>query len=200
VGIDVAKSVLEEAKKIVGQDADIEYGDVYGLQYESKSFDVVHAHQVLQHLQDPIKALKEMKRVSKGIVASREVDYESWFWYPHFEGMQKWKDCYRAVCRHNKADPDAGRKLKTWFIQAGFDPLSLKLAASTVMYSDRDRAKFISESWSKRVSETQLGEQMIKYGLATKQEIDQMATDWIQWGKQKDAVMFYVDVSVVGRA
>ncbi len=38
-------------------------GDVYALDFDDASFDVVHAHQVLQHLQDPVAALRELRRV-----------------------------------------------------------------------------------------------------------------------------------------
>src|SRR6476469_6107735 len=48
------------------------------------SFDVVHAHQVLQHLDDPVRALREMRRVCRpgGIVAVRDSDYAGFAWYP----------------------------------------------------------------------------------------------------------------------
>jgi hypothetical protein len=109
--------------------------------------------------------LKEMKRVSKGIVACREVDYESWFFYPHSVGMQAWKDCYRATCRHNKADPDAGRKLKSWYCQAGFQSELLATTSSTVTYADVARVKQISDTWAKRVGQTQLGDQVSQLTL-----------------------------------
>jgi len=42
-------------------------GDVYALGFPDASFDIVHAHQVLQHLTDPVRALREMRRVIKNI-------------------------------------------------------------------------------------------------------------------------------------
>ena len=38
-------------------------GDLFALPYPGESFDVVHLHQVLQHLGDPVAALLEMRRV-----------------------------------------------------------------------------------------------------------------------------------------
>ena len=39
--------------------------DAYELPFADDAFDVVHAHQVLQHLTDPIAALREMRRVTR---------------------------------------------------------------------------------------------------------------------------------------
>jgi SAM-dependent methyltransferase len=52
-------------------------GDAHALEYPDDTFDVVHAHEVLQHVDDPVQALREMKRVCKpgGIVAARDCDY-----------------------------------------------------------------------------------------------------------------------------
>jgi ubiquinone/menaquinone biosynthesis C-methylase UbiE len=49
---------------------------VYALDFADGSFDVVHAHQVLQHLTDPVAALIEMRRVCRpgGLIAARDGD------------------------------------------------------------------------------------------------------------------------------
>ena len=52
---------------------DFSVEDVHGLSFADDSFDVVHAHQVLQHVGDPVQALREMRRVAVpgGVVAAR---------------------------------------------------------------------------------------------------------------------------------
>ena len=68
--------------------------DVYGLPYSDDSFDVVHAHQVLQHLTNPVGALREMRRVCKpgGVVAARDADFGGMRWSPDNPGrvMSAW--------------------------------------------------------------------------------------------------------------
>src|SRR3954466_14480138 len=56
---------------------DFAAGDVHALDFADDTFDVVHAHQVLQHVGDPVAALREMRRVTRpgGIVAIRDSDY-----------------------------------------------------------------------------------------------------------------------------
>ena len=67
-GIDAASDVLalarQEADRRGQGNVRFEVGDVYDLGYDDDSFDVVHAHQVLQHLSDPVAALTEMRRVA----------------------------------------------------------------------------------------------------------------------------------------
>ena len=54
-------------------------GDIFALDVVPGSYDVVHAHQVLQHLVDPIAALVELRLVCRpgGVVAARDGDYAS---------------------------------------------------------------------------------------------------------------------------
>jgi ubiquinone/menaquinone biosynthesis C-methylase UbiE len=69
LGLDRSEGVISEARASAQQAglANLEFtvGDVYALEYDARTFDVVHAHQVLQHLSDPVAALREMSRVCK---------------------------------------------------------------------------------------------------------------------------------------
>ena len=51
--------------------ATVRVGDVHALPFPDDTFDVVHAHQVLHHVADPVQALREMARVARpgGLVA-----------------------------------------------------------------------------------------------------------------------------------
>ena len=64
--------------------ADVHVGDVHALPFADAEFDVVHAHQVLQHVADPVRALREMARVVRpgGVVGVRDSDYASFAWWP----------------------------------------------------------------------------------------------------------------------
>src|ERR1035441_73779 len=55
---------------------DFVVGDVLALDFPAASFDVVHTHQVLQHVTDPVAALREMVRVCRpgGLVAAGDGD------------------------------------------------------------------------------------------------------------------------------
>ena len=70
VGLDRSAVVVEMRTRGRGRrpapcNVTFEAGDVYALPYDDDAFDVVHAHQVLQHLTDPVAALREMRRVTR---------------------------------------------------------------------------------------------------------------------------------------
>jgi ubiquinone/menaquinone biosynthesis C-methylase UbiE len=89
VGLEYTASILEQARttaaeKGVADRVDFVTGDVHSLDFPDDTFDAVHAHQVLQHVGDPVRALSEMRRVCKpgGYVAARDSDYSAFFWFP----------------------------------------------------------------------------------------------------------------------
>src|SRR5580693_814445 len=112
-GIDTAPEVVDEARELAAQRDNLDFttGDVYALDYPDATFCVVHAHQVMQHLGDPVRALTEMRRVTKpgGLIAVRDADYGGMIWYPAIPVLDDWLALYHKVARGNGGEPDAGR-------------------------------------------------------------------------------------------
>src|SRR6188474_340491 len=55
VGIDAAAEVIEQARRVeAGFNVQFSVGDIYAIDNVDGTFDIVHAHQVLQHLPDPV--------------------------------------------------------------------------------------------------------------------------------------------------
>lgn len=74
--VDAAPDVLDQARAHVaerGLAGSVEFAtaDVHALDFPDDSFDVVHAHQVLQHVGDPVRALREMRQVCGRAASSR---------------------------------------------------------------------------------------------------------------------------------
>ncbi|KAL0487018.1 methyltransferaseS [Acrasis kona] len=83
IGIDTSEETLQLARNAAVErgvkNVEFVLGDGNSLNYSNGSFDVVHAHQVLQHVNNPVRLLSEMKRVTRkgGVVAVRETDFDS---------------------------------------------------------------------------------------------------------------------------
>jgi len=63
-GIDYSREAIAIGKKLY-PNLDLKQGDVYKLPYKDESFDLVICSEVLEHLEEPEKGLRELIRVSK---------------------------------------------------------------------------------------------------------------------------------------
>jgi ubiquinone/menaquinone biosynthesis C-methylase UbiE len=160
--------------------------DVHALGYSGATFDVVHAHQVLQHVADPVQALREMRRVCRpgGIVAARDADYEAMTWYPAVPALDEWLSLYRRVARANGGEPDAGRRLHSWARQAGFSEVACSTTAWC--FAAPDERAYWSGTWSERIVASAVAEQILARGLATAADLERLAQGWLEWGAAED--------------
>ena len=109
-GIDASAEVIAVAAAAHGDVAEFLTGDIVALDFPDDHFDVVHAHQVLQHLRDPVAALTEIRRVTKpgGIVAARDADYAGMTWAPDEPRLDRWMALYQEITRRNGVEANAG--------------------------------------------------------------------------------------------
>ncbi|MGW8377596.1 methyltransferase domain-containing protein [Streptomyces sp. ODS28] len=202
-GLDAAAGVLEKARAHADErgvkNVSFETGDIHRLPYEDDSFCVVHAHQTLQHVGDPVGALREMRRVCKpgGIVAARDGDYGGMFWYPEVPGMAEWLDLYRRVARANGGEPDAGRRLHVWAREAGFTDVTV--STSTWLYTTEEERAWWSGLWAERLVASSFAESAVNGGLATEEELRGLADAWRRWGAEPDAWFSIVNGEILCR-
>ncbi|MEZ5097916.1 MAG: methyltransferase domain-containing protein [Nocardioides sp.] len=159
-------------------------GDVQALPFDDGSFDVVHAHQVLHHVADPVQSLREMARVATpgGLVAVRETDFGGYAWHPESEAITRWLDLFRAQARDNGGEPDAGRRLLGWALDAGLDHVTP--GASVWCFADAEDRAWWAGSWADRLTATTLGEQLQSSGRATAEELASVAEGLRAWAAE----------------
>ena len=203
VALDAAAGALEAARATLrerglSEQVEVTCGDVMALPFEDASFDVVHAHQVLQHLADPVGALAEMRRVTRpgGIVAVRDAVYSAMTWFPEPAGMEQWRSVYMATARANGGEPDAGSRLLSWARAAGFADASA--SASTWCYATPADRAWQSQTWAQRCL-TSFGPRAVELGLADRADLEAMAQAWRQWGDSEDAWFVVVHGEVLAR-
>ena len=79
-GVDYAQSNVEYASKRLEGKAVIQQGSIYNLPYENQSFDICLCLEVLEHIEDDLKAVKEISRVTrKGGILIAAVPY-TFYW------------------------------------------------------------------------------------------------------------------------
>lgn len=190
IAVDAAPDVLEEAGRLAAErgldNIAFTVADVHDLPYSDGAFDVVHAHQVLQHITDPVRALGEMRRVcaDDGIVAARDADFAAMTWYPEVPALDEWLSLYRRVARANGGEPDAGRRLASWARRAGFREVTS--TASVWCFANPEDRAWWSGSWAERVVRSTFAERALSGGHATRDDLERISAGWRAWGADED--------------
>ena len=204
VGIDTAADVLngarEEARRRGRRNVRFETGDVYALCFPAGAFDVVHAHQVLQHMSDPVAALTEMRRVCRpgGLIAARDADYGGMFWYPEDPELAEWRALYRRVARALGGEPDAARRLLAWAQAAGLT--QIEASASAWCYATQADRSWWGAAWAERLTRSSFGDRAVEHGLATRRDLDRLAAAWLRWADRDDGWFLIPHGEILGRA
>ena len=201
VGIDASGDVITLASDTQSRvNVTYEVGDVYALAADDDTYDVVHAHQVLQHLSDPVAALREMRRVCKpgGVVAARDSDYTSMAWHPRAPELQEWLELYCSITRGNGGDPDAGRHLLSYAHAAGF--VDVTPSAGVWCFATPDDRDWWGGLWADRVVESSLAEQAVSGGHATHDDLQRISDAWRAWASDPDAWFAVLHGEILARA
>jgi SAM-dependent methyltransferase len=173
--------------------------DVHDLDFADNTFDVVHAHQVLQHVADPVLALREMRRVCRpgGVVAARDGDYAGFIWFPQLPELDEWQALYRRTARANGGEPDAGRRLLSWARAAGFTDVTAT-ASVWCFADDADRAWW-GGLWADRVVGSDFAARAREQG-ATDADLRRLRDGWRCWSASPDGWLSIPHGEVICRA
>jgi ubiquinone/menaquinone biosynthesis C-methylase UbiE len=203
VGIDRSEEVIQRARDAAQtkelSNLEFNIGDVYNLEHEDSSFDVVYAHQVLQHLSDPVRALTEMRRVLRegGWLAVRDADYGEFTWSPPSALLDRWLELYHQITRHNDAEADAGRFLEGWVGSSGF--LSLEHSTSNWIYETVEEREWWADLWADRVLYSEFARQGLEYKLTTSAELSEISDAFRAWSESADGIFVVVHEEVLAR-
>jgi SAM-dependent methyltransferase len=203
VGIDASSEVVAQAAASAEglglSNLRFEVGDLFALDYTDESFDVVHLHQVLQHLGNPAEALVALRRVlaADGVLAARDSDYSAFTWAPADPLLDRWMELYLAVTARNGHDACIGPRLMGHALEAGF--ASVEVSSSTWTYADPESRSWWGGLWADRVRYSRFGEQAVAYGLSSEEELDSIAAAWLRWAEAPDAVFVVPHVEILAR-
>src|SRR5215210_4436487 len=115
--LDFARAHLERS----GVEATLLEADALALPFADESFDHVWMMWLLEHIADPLVALREARRVlvSGGAITAIEVDYSTCRAEPSTPAMEA---LFRAMVRGMASSgwSDAGTRLPGWLREAGF--------------------------------------------------------------------------------
>ncbi len=150
--IDISRDSLSQAEKSAElhriSNVIFKRADIFNLPFEDETFDHVFICFVLEHLQDPLKAINCLKRVLKkgGTVTAIEGDHGSWYCYPETREAKKTVQCLIDIQAHLKGNSLIGRQLYPLFLQSGLKDISV---SPRMVYVDSSRPKLV-DGFSKK--------------------------------------------------
>jgi ubiquinone/menaquinone biosynthesis C-methylase UbiE len=202
-GVETSTDVVALARVAadeVRSDVRFVVSDAHALGFADDTFDVVHAHQVLQHLPDPVRAMREMRRVCVpgGTVAVRDSDYGAFAWYPALPELDEWMRLYQTLARANGGEPDAGRRLLAWARAAGFSEVTA--TSSTWCFASPADRQWWGRTWADRVLESRFAEQAVAAGAAGRTDLERISRGWLAWAAAEDGWMSLLHGEILVRA
>jgi SAM-dependent methyltransferase len=202
VGLDASPDVVAQAQAHGATSGlatlHFEVGDLFALAYDDASFDVVHAHQVLQHLVDPVAALVELRRVLRpgGILAVRDGDYGGFRWAPDDARLNRWLELYLAVTARNGHNAQIGPSLLGLAHDAGFEQVTV--SSSNWTFADPETRAWWGSLWADRIRYSRLAEQAVDYELSYPDELEALGQAFLDWAASPDGVFVVPHVEILG--
>jgi SAM-dependent methyltransferase len=198
LGVDASAEVVETARAAAARagvtNVEFRVGDAYdpprleagGTAEDTGRWDVVHAHQVLQHLGDPIAALDAWRGVGE-LVAARDVIYSATTIHPLSPELRRWRELMLALQAANGGDGDAGAKLKAWAREAGFAQVDTDV--ETWCFESPRGRQFWGGQWVERALHSAFAEGTDRHGLADARERQAISDAWAAWVRDEDGWM-----------
>jgi len=130
-GVDMDPLFIEEAKKLAVKEkaSNITYnlGNIDDLEFDDDVFDLSYSRLVLMHVEDPVKTVAEMVRVTKkgGIIAISDQDDGGIIVYPELPKMLQMFSKYGSLAKMRGEDRFIGRKLFSIMKQAGLSSIEV---------------------------------------------------------------------------
>jgi SAM-dependent methyltransferase len=180
--VDIFPESLEKARKLIRKcrvrNVEFRIGDIYDLPFHDNTFDHIFVCFVLEHLKEPVKALKNLKKVLKkgGTITVIEGDHETSLFWPYSDAAMKTIRCLIDVQKRLGGDSLIGRRLYPLLKQAGFRDINV---VPRPVYADEGRPRMVDGFTKKTYIAMVEGvkKQALDYGMISKREWDKGIKD-----------------------
>jgi SAM-dependent methyltransferase len=202
VGVDLQRTQVERAQKLAAErgvtNARFQVADVYALPFPDGTFDAALAHTVLMGLREPVRALREMRRVlhPAGIAGLRDPDWGADLLFPTPPLWEDWHRLRLRVRQHNGGDPYLGRQHRRLLLEAGF----ARVEAGATVESAGIQAECRRYVGFLTAQLRGYARTVLEEGWADRETLDAIAAAIAEWGEYPDAFMARIYCEAVGWA
>ena len=207
VGVDFQPAQVERARVLaVGRgvaNARFEVASVYELPFPDASFDVVFANTLLLHLAEPLRALREMRRVLRphGVVAVAADDYGSLIMEPCTALLDGFIRLFLQVIAHHGGDVYRARHHRRLLREAGLAHPVAGAALGTVgAWGTPEETRLFAAWVVEQAAAPAFRALVTAQGWADVATLDTMAAAMLAWGEDPDAVYAVLGMTALGWA
>lgn len=203
VGIDLELSMIERAKALASENqvSNVEFrvADVYDLPFDEGQFDVVFSSSVLEHLAEPIRALRAMRRVLKpgGLTAIIRTDWANPFIVPENESMSRFLELFEGGFKRHGGSLNRGRHLSTDMKEAGYE--IVEFAARFGNNTDNESVDSLVDGYINWMENLPLFRESIQLGLTTAAELESIKIGMKEWSWHPDVFFANARTQAIGR-
>ncbi|HSL46248.1 MAG TPA: methyltransferase domain-containing protein [Anaerolineales bacterium] len=202
IGIDRESSQVEAARAWAAEkgvdNVRFEIGNIYEIPYPDASFDAVFAFTVLEHVREPLRAMREMRRVLKsgGVAGIYDPDYATMLLAPSTPGLQ---ELNRLMLRFSEehASPYYARNQRQYLLEAGF--ARTEAFAFAVGGGDPQMIKGSYQIVMKPTIES-IRPWILEQGLADNAHLDELLAEGQAWSERPDAFFALTQCAAVAWA
>ena len=203
IGLDIEPRQLEAAQRLATERATpnvrFEPGSVYELPFPDATFDVAVAHFVLEHVSDPLRALREIRRVLRpgGLAAIKDPYYPAFTFRPQTTELRGFGELAEKVRKHHGASDTYAVDLRAYLLEAGFERTEAQGGLENIA-GNEEAARVLPMMLQNQVRERAFRDTVLEQGWATEAELDAISAAAPDLARRDDLFGFVVFVSALG--
>ena len=178
--------VLIENSKLNGEKIfEVVQGSIYDTQLPASSYDFVITRLVVEHLQEPLKAMAEVRRIlkpgGKFVIVSNDFAYHI-LTYPIITELD---EMYSAYCNLRKAENGnalVGRQLPVMLEQSGFSNINFEVICA--------HSKIMGDAVFLQAENVNISKSLVEKGFLKKETLAKLVENWFEMLKHPDHILY----------
>ena len=200
VGIDLEPTMIEQAQRRAGESTGVEFrvADIYDLPFADGEFDVVFSSAVTEHLADPVRALREIHRVTRtgGKAAIIKTDWSFPFIVPECPEFSRFFELFEGGFNRIGGSLNRGRFLMSYMMEAGFEVTHFESRLANTF--GPEAAASSAEGYITWLENIPLFRESVELGITTESELDSIRSAMREWAQQPGAYIATAGARAIG--